>query len=284
MSLRSQLLPCDPGCALERHITTLVRTLCRPHSKSPSQLALLAMLVLGLDWQSIALLPLWTQAPHRFPRQGKSFRGVDEQHNTSKLWCYTEQFALQRWHQVAHSQVHKGLTALLPPVHFYLLLPLPEVLRQLIDGQRLRPNLQQELALICKRYRLTLTLAQLNRYLSQWLKRSKVDEAVNGLLRGKTAQQCAPLAYSHLECEQVLTVWRDYLGHLGLEVGPTAAPPPVYTALGSRLFPYRSHLNTLLVRHTLLILNLATGARPVTDMYGNRHSYRSADGDDPDRE
>lgn len=249
MSLCSQLLPCDPGCALERHITTLVRTLCRPHSKSPSQLALLAMLVLGLDWQSIALLPLWTQAPHRFPRQGKSFRGVDEQHNTSKLWCYTEQFALQRWHQVAHSQVHKGLTALLPPVHFYLLLPLPEVLRQLIDGQRLRPNLQQELALICKRYRLTLTLAQLNRYLSQWLKRSKVDEAVNGLLRGKTA-----------------------------------APPPVYTALGSRLFPYRSHLNTLLVRHTLLILNLATGARPVTDMYGNRHSYRSADGDDPDRE
>lgn len=301
MSLRAQLLPCDPGCAQARDITTLVKALCKGAAHQPAMLALLAMLVLGLDWPALGQLPVWTRGPAKWPGPGRAF-GKDEEHfNDNGIWCLETHFALQRWHQVANSQVHRGLNALLPKVHFYLLLPLPEQLRPLIVDDRWQPvtrqMLQQTLGELCQRYRLTLTLAQLSRYLTQWLKRHQVDEAISGLLRRKTAQQCAPLAYSHLQHEAVLRVWHSYLAQLGCATDATPAPD---TAIGSRLYPDSATLRTLLapyqhylsqpeivalrrqydpryhnllVRHTLLILNLATGARPVTDMYGERRSY-----------
>lgn len=301
LSQRSQMLPCDPGCASPRHITSLVMALSRPGQKTPTHMAPLAMLVLGLDWDTISTLPVWSQSPQSALQADTVFDGGDEQHQRTGIWCHTTLFALQRCHQVANSWVHKGLAKLLPDVHLYLLLPLPEVLRPLVDGLRLLPCshhlITQELHTQCQRYQLTLTTTQVSRYFNQWLKRQQVTGAVSGLLRGKTAQQCAQLAYSHLDRAQVLSVWRDYLSQLTLEISHDT----IYEtgALGSRLFPHPHalrallaryqqflagpdiarqrrqhdpHYHNLLVRHTLLVLNLATGARPVTDMYDTRDS------------
>ncbi|MGU5642318.1 hypothetical protein [Aeromonas caviae] len=301
MALRQQRLPCDPGCALPHHIVTLVRGVSRISRPTPADLALLALLVLGLDWSAIIALPLWHDPPHRVPAPGKSYRGPDQRYQTSGIWCYDGQFALQRWHQVAHSKVHRGLEPLLPPVAPFILLPLPAPLRPLIDGGSLQPcshrQLQQALATLCRRYQLTLTLSQLSRYQAQWLQRAGVDQAICGVLRGQTAQQCAPLAYSHLSGAAIVTVWHTYLAHIGLDT--PANEPADDCALGSRLLPrpallrdllarYQQglgqpdqlkqrrqqdpHWHNQLVRHTLLLLNVATGARPVTDMYGMRSS------------
>ncbi|MEI4963635.1 hypothetical protein [Aeromonas caviae] len=139
MSLRAQLLPCDPGCAQARDITTLVKALCKGAAHQPAMLALLAMLVLGLDWPALGQLPVWTRGPAKWPGPGRAF-GKDEEHfNDNGIWCLETHFALQRWHQVANSQVHRGLNTLLPKVHFYLLLPLPVQLRPLIVDDRWQP-------------------------------------------------------------------------------------------------------------------------------------------------
>lgn len=304
MSLRAQLLPCDPGCALPHHITALVQGVNRVSHPTVAQRALLAMLVFGLDWPAIKALPLWCAPPHQVPAPGKSYRGHDQCFQTTGIWCYDGQFSLQRWHQVAHSQVHQKLDPLLLPVAPFIQLPLPAALRPLVDDGCLQPctltQLQQALAQLCSRYQLTLTVAQLGRYQAQWLQRARVDQAVSGVLRGKAAQQCAPLAYSHLSGASILAVWYDYLGHLGLDSPANA--PACDSALGSRLLPrtealqpllatyqhylsdpsvvkqrrqHDPHYHNTLVRHTLLILNLATGARPVTDIYGMRNSYDS---------
>lgn len=305
MALRQQRLPCDPGCALPHHITTLVRGVGRIRHPTPADLALLAVLVLGLDWSAISALPRWAAPPQRAPAPGKSYRGPDQHYQTSGIWCYDGQFALQRWHQVAHSRVHRGLEPLLPAVSPFVLLPLPASLQPLFDDGSLPPcsraTLQQALAQLCRRYQLTLTLTQLTRYQAQWLQRAGVDQAICGVLRGHTAQQCAQLAYSHLSCAAVVTVWQAYLTHLGLDspANIPANPPADDGALGSRLLPRPALLRDLLaryqqglsqpaqltqrrqhdprwhnqlVRHTLLLLNVATGARPVTDMYGLRSS------------
>lgn len=302
MPLRAQLLPCDPGCAQARDITTLVKALCKGAAHQPAMLALLAMLVLGLDWPALGQLPVCgTRGPAKRPGPGRAF-GKDEEHfNDNGIWCLETHFALQRWHQVANSQVHRGLNALLPKVHFYLLLPLPEQLRPLIVDDRWQPvtrqMLQQTLGELCQRYRLTLTLAQLSRYLTQWLKRHQVDEAISGLLRRKTAQQCAPLAYSHLQHEAVLRVWHSYLAQPVVPPTPprhrtpqsaasalsrqcdTAHPPfPISTTKASRdsrllrRQQYPPRYQPAGAPH-LADLNLATGACPVTDMYGERRSY-----------
>lgn len=301
MSLRGQMLPCDPGCANPRHIETLAKALSRPGKKTSAQLALLAMLVLGLDWDALTRLPVWSTLPGPFPQPGHVFKGRDEQYHRTGIWCHPTLFALQRCHEVANSRVHRRLSKLLPEVGFYLRLPLPEALRALVIDQRLLPCshelIAQELHTLCRRYQLSLTVSQVMRYFSQWLKRHQVTEATSGLLRGKTAQQCAQLAYSHLDRAQVLIVWHDYLSQLALDV--LHNPPSEASPLGSRLYPspnllrdllarYQTYLTTtditklrrqqdphyhnLLVRHTLLVLNLATGARPVTDMYDTQSS------------
>ena len=63
-----------------------------------------------------------------------------------------------------------------------------------------------------------------------------IDSAIAGILRGKTAQQCSPMAYSHVPRKDVLQIWRRYLASMGM-TAVVLAPELEQGAVGSRLYP-----------------------------------------------
>lgn len=304
MSMRHQFLPANPWCVQHEQITRVVDALMyklHPEHRSAAQFIVL-QLMLGMGSNLIRFLPIQSASEITLPSVGKRFTDVNR--NRSVVWVVDNQVFLQRYIEVAHNIVHRKLRKFLPKVDLFLILPLPGWVHQLLDGEGWTPIRDAELQEVLQRANdkagTSVTLRQVQQYLHFWLVREQVDSAVVGLLLGKAARQCSPLAYSHISRRHVLEVWTRYLGALGL---PTS-PLPAYLhegSVGSRLYPHKAELtrllslyqsvtakqlkqprrssldwrifHNLLVRHCLLVLHLSTAARPVDEMYGRRHDY-----------
>jgi len=307
MSMRNLLLPCHAGLATDEQVNRLVKALLDQFQHEENMAAgwNLLQLVMGMSDAEILEMPLWQTAKVLKPRRGYRRTEHDgNKRNRDGLWLTPTNVWLQRYVEVSQSRVHKKLSQLLPGVDLMLLLPLPEWAQALLrcpgSGAMERQKLLKSLAQANQEAGTGLTLRQLKNHLRIWLVRHGIDSAVAGVLRGKTAQQCSPIAYSHLPMAFVLAVWSDYLLALGMPVN-SANSLSADDAVGSMLYPRHEELKALLgryqavvrpycqnssrdpsvlpilhnlrVRHCLLILHLSTAARPVTEMYGRRMDY-----------
>lgn len=307
MSMRNQLLPCNAALATHEQICLLIDALLNQFLINGSVAAgwNLLQLVMGLSYEDIQTLQVWQTHKILMPQRGHRREHQDgKDRHRDGLWLTSSAAWLQRDVEVSHSRVHKKLRRLLPVVDLLLILPLPDwvltLYRENTDGVITRARLLESLEVANQTAGTMLTLRQLKNYSRTWFARQGVDSAVVGILQGKTAQQCSPMAYSHLKTQHIVTVWTAYLTALGLKVSPvnTASEDD---AVGSSLYPHHMELTTLLskyhqvvrpycqqrsrdpsllpnlhnlrVRHCLLILHLTTAARPVTEMYGRRCDY-----------
>lgn len=291
LSLRTQSLPCSLSIFSTNQIQRVVAVLQKQiNHGSIASLKLMLQLLLGMTHSELRDLP------NVFRPISK--RNVDD--DTRWLIYQKDKLLLQRLIKVANSNVHKRLDVLLPATTLFLFLPLPDSLLPMWKPIALQLELHEEiakvLAEIYKETGIRITKSQVSNFLTHWLQAKHIDQAIAGALSGKTAKQCAPMAYSHIEINCVLDVWIDYVASLGL----TITTEKTDDAIGSRLYPntekfvqllqhYQSHLkdskcmktkpdaiideHNAFIRHCLLILNLSTAARPVTDMYGSRHDY-----------
>lgn len=66
----------------------------------------------------------------------------------------------------------------------------------------LRLNTQKDtakiLAEIYKKTGIKITHTQVSNFLVYWLQATHVDQAITGVLSGKSVKQCAPIAYSYI--------------------------------------------------------------------------------------
>ena len=307
MSMRNLMLPCNPWMATDEQITRLSQALHAQFKKNSNPAALwnLLQLIMGMSDDDILALPVWQTPKFKKPKHWQRMSKDDGgERNCHGIWLTATQACLQRYVEVSQSRVHKGLHQLLPSVDLFLTLPLPDwvstllsmVNRHAMDKRQLADSLADANQVAGTH----LTLRQLKTYFRMWLARRGTDSAVSGILRGKTAQQCSPMAYSHLKTQHILAVWTAYLSALGVDVVPVITTS-VDDAVGSSLYPRHAELTALLgkyhqvirpycqqrsrdpialpslhnlrVRHCLLILHLTTAARPVTEMYGRRSDY-----------
>lgn len=291
LSLRTQALPCSSSIVSTNQIQRIVYVLQQQMNHGNiAALQLILQLLLGMTQSELLDLPI-TSKPI-------SKRNVED--DTRWLICRKDKLSLQRLVKVANSNVHKKLNTLLPATTLFIFLPLPDLLLSIWKPAFLHMSLKEEtakiLGTIYKDTGIRITKNQISNFLLHWLQANHIDQAIAGVLSGKTAKQCAPMAYSHIEINLVLDVWQDYVASLGL----STIIENTDEAIGSRLYPntekfvqllqlYQSHLkasrsmktkrdaiidgHNAFIRHCLLILNLSTAARPVTDMYGSRHDY-----------
>lgn len=307
MSMRNLMLPCNAWMATDEQITRLSQALEAQFKKSANPAALwnLLQLTTGMSDDEILALPVWRtpkfKKPKHWQRISKDYGG---DRNCHGILLTATQACLQRYVEVSQSRVHKGLHRLLPSVDLFLMLPLPDWVPTLLNMDNRhamdKRQLANSLADANQVAGTHLTLRQLKTFFRMWLIRQGTDTAVSGILRGKTAQQCSPMAYSHLKTQHILAIWTAYLMALGLNLGPVLTTS-VDDAVGSSLYPRHAELTALLgkyhqvmqpycqqrsrdpavlpslhnsrVRHCLLILHLSTAARPVTEMYGRRSDY-----------
>nr|WP_321270573.1 hypothetical protein [uncultured Tolumonas sp.] len=291
LSLRTQALPCSLSILSTNQIQRIVKVLQqRMNDGSIAAFQLMLQLLLGMTHSELLDLPTACKTISK--------RNVDDE--TRWLICRKDKLLLQRLVKVANSNAHKKLDALLPDTTLFIFLPLPDFLRSIWKPACLQMQSQEEtakmLAVIYKETGIRITKNQISYFLPHWLQSNHIDQAIAGVLSWKTAKQCAPMAYSHIETNLVLGVWQDYVASLGLSL----AIENTDEAIGSRLYPntekfvqllrhYQSRLkasrrmktkpdaiidwHNAFIRHCVLILNLSTAARPVTDMYGSRHDY-----------
>ena len=307
MSMRSLLLPCNAWLATHDQVRRLVASLLKQFRDlgNPAAGWNLLQLAMGMSDESIRALPIWRTTKLVMPKQGLRRKSPDGQdQNRDGLWLEPSRAWWQRYIEVSQSRVHKKLHSLLPGVDLFLLLPLPDVMLTLLSrskgGVIERGELMKSLAEANHSAGTDMTLRQLKNYMRVWLVRQGVDSAVVGILRAQTAQQCSPIAYSHLAIKQILAVWTGYLSALGLPVNPGGGAG-AGGAVGSALYPLQDeikallgkfqsvvgkdcltrprklkdfiHVHNLRVRQCLLIMHLSTAARPVTEMYGRRSDY-----------
>lgn len=307
MSMRNLLLPCSAWLATHEQVRRLVAALLKQFCglDNPAAGWNLLQLVMGMSDESIRALPIWRTTKLVMPKQGLRRESLDGQdQNRDGLWLVSSCVWLQRYIEVSQSRVHKKLRSLLPSVDLFLMLPLPGEMLTLFSrttGRAIeRAALMQSLAEANHSAGTDITLRQLKKYMQVWLVRQGVDSAVVGILRAQTAQQCSPIAYSHLDIKPILTVWTGYLSALGLPVN-LGGGASAGSAVGSALYPRQHEIKALLskfqsvvrtdclkrprklndfihvhnfrVRHCLLIMHLSTAARPVTEMYGRRADY-----------
>lgn len=307
MSMRHLQLPANLWIATASQITRLVDALM-PQAVDETALpalSILLQLVMGTSSEDLHKLPVWPSTEIKLPAPGSRFADDDgPSKNASGIWRLPHGAYLQRYVEVAHSREHRKLHSFLPKSDLFLQLPLPKWATHLLVGhgwRTLSSSAQVDcLARANERAGTALTMRQLQNYQRAWLQREGIDSAIAGILRGKAAQQCSPMAYSHVPRKDVLQIWRRYLASMGM-TAVVLAPELEQGAVGSRLYPsvgelarllgnYQQYLcarlsgsrqqrptltqyHNLLVRHSLLILHLSTAARPVTEMYGRRGDY-----------
>lgn len=307
MSMRNHLLPCNAWLATHEQVLRLIDVL-RDQFLNQGSVAAgwnLLQLVMGLSYEDIQKLPVWQTHKILMPQHGhrREHQEGKDRHRDG-LWFTSSTVGLQRDVEVSQSRAHKKLRRLLPVVDLLLILPLPDwvltLYREKTGGAITRALLLESLDVANQTAGTMLTLRQLKNYFRIWLARQGVDSAVAGILQGKTAQQCSPMAYSQLTAQHILAVWTAYLTALGFSVNPVITTS-VEDVIGSSLYPRHEELTALLghyhqvirpycqqrscdpallpslhnlrVRHCLLILHLTTAARPVTEMYGRRSDY-----------
>ena len=291
ISIRTQALPCSSSTFSRTQIQKVVHVLIQKISDGNiASLQLFLQLLFGM-----------TQAElNSLPASSKQISKKDVGDNICWLILHKDIFYLQRLVKVANSTIHKKLSTLLPSSDVFIKLPLPELLKPILKPTLLVNNFNEEtskvFAEIYKKTGIIITQTQFSNYLVRWLQQTRVDQGVAGILAGKTAKQCAPIAYSFIEADRIITIWQEYMTTLGLPVNIEMSKK----AVGSRLYPnsetfiqlihvYQQYVQSylrsrkskrspanwhnLFIRHCLLILNLSTGARPVTDMYGVRQDY-----------
>ncbi len=291
ISLRTQALPCSSSILSSHQIQKVVAELLHlMNNGNVAALQLFLQLLLGMTQSELLDLPM----------SSKPIRKQDVEDNTCWLIYRKDKLTLQRLVKVANSNVHKRLTTLLPKTSLFIFLPLPDIVQSHWKPEFLRQDLSEEitkvLATINKNTGIHVTKTQISNFLLHWLQATHVDQAIAGILAGKSAKQCAPIAYSYIGSDFVLDIWQEYVASLGLSV----VAEKTDEAIGSRLYPrldkfaqllgvYQAHLKSeqrfkkrldtmvdthnAFIRHCLLILGLSTAARPVNDMYGSRHDY-----------
>lgn len=308
LSKRAQMLPANLAVATPEQIRRFVLALLK-HAPAEGPHPVywwLLQIVLGMSGQERERLPVWRSPSIKRSTAGHVFSKKLEYLNGNGIWLVSDGVWLQRFIEVANSRVHQELNRFLPPVTLFLLLPLPTWTSRLLEtglwSSFKAAELDEALKSANHRAGTELTRRQLQTYLMSWLLREGVDSAIIGILSGKTAQQCSPMAYSHVHQEQIIRIWTRYLAELGMEItAPSLQSSQAGQAVGSRFYPdlvhfkglltqYQHYLSSqviaaqqghvslvqyhnLLVRHCLLILNLSTAARPVTEMYGRRQDY-----------
>ncbi|ACQ93516.1 hypothetical protein Tola_1913 [Tolumonas auensis DSM 9187] len=291
ISIRTQALPCSSSMFSVRQIQKVVSVLLQQMcSGNIAALQLFFQLLLGMSSAELGVLPVASR------RIGKS----NVENDTCWLIRGKDKIYLQRLVKVANSNVHKKLSKLLPSTDFFISLPLPDVILPSWKPEYLRLNTQKDtakiLAEIYKKTGIKITHTQVSNFLVYWLQATHVDQAITGVLSGKSVKQCAPIAYSYIYSDFLLDIWQEYVTSLGIALKVEEAND----AIGSRLYPkkekfvlliqaYQAHLkvnqrlrnkpeafadwHNAFIRHCVLILNLSTAARPVTEMYGSRHDY-----------
>lgn len=291
ISLRTQALPCSSSILSSHQIQKVVAELLHlMNNGNIAALQLFLQLLLGMTQSELLDLPM----------SSKAIRKQDVENNICWFICRKDKLTLQRLVKVANSNVHKRLTTLLPKTSLFIFLPLPDIVQSHWKPEFLRQDSPEEmskvLTTINKKTGIHVTKAQISNFLLHWLQATHVDQAIAGILAGKSAKQCAPIAYSYIGTDFVLDVWQEYVASLGI----TVKVEKTDEAIGSRLYPkldkfaqllqvYQTHLNAdhrlkkrpdamvdthnAFIRHCLLILGLSTAARPVNDMYGSRYDY-----------
>lgn len=308
LSQRSQMLPANLAVATPGQIRRLILALIKqtPAVGAHPAHEWLLQIVLGMSAQEWRHFPVWSESAIKRPPAGQIFTKSLTHLNRDGIWQVPDGVWLQRFIEVANSRVNNALSRILPSVDLFLLLPLPSWTVCLLGpGNRHRfkeRELDASLAAANYRAGTGLTRRQLQSYFQAWLLRAGGDSAIAGILSGKSVQQCSPMAYSHVHQAQILAVWGRYLADLGLDVSDLPVTSQhASKAVGSRLYLQHEHFkpilahyqqflseqvsaarrgqvplvqfHNLLVRHCLLILNLSTAARPVTEMYGRSQDH-----------
>ena len=303
MSIRTQSLPCDIGQLSECQVKTLSQHFIQQIKIGNNVYGLLLIMVLlGKTIQDLQNLKIYTETEYNQSINSNKFDSIIN--NDDVFFAF-------RTVKVAHGKIHAKLNKDLIPIDEKLKLNLPTILKHIMNnGSKLdvtESALRQELDKASTKTGIQITLSQLSNYLSNWLQRHCVDQAIMGVLTEKTVKQCAPMAYSRIPIHKINTIWMEYLLSLGIlsDDVNTENIVNVMKYVGSRLYPEHDTLqikiknlqdslqyikslkniartdeaskiidfHNLFIKYTLLILNLSTGARPVTDMYGTVENY-----------
>lgn len=291
IEIRTQSLPCSASTFSGQQIKQVVRILLQKVDEgSIAAQQLMIQLITGMSLSELNAVPISLIPINTSNAENNICWFI--QHK--KIW------QIQRIVKVANSTIHQKLKKLLPPADLFIKLPLPEVVWKTFKTTALRRNCKDEIANIFvgirKETGICITQIQISNFLKYWLQQTRVDQAIAGVLTGKTAKQCAPMAYAFIPANKIQAVWQEYMAILGCSVNIDISDK----SHGSRLYPNTIAFEELIqfyqqtvqsyyadsnnhryivdwhngfIRHCLLILNMSTGARPVTDMYGFRQDY-----------